>query len=156
MPAFQKLYVAKKDGQERFILAFTFGEALAAWRAHSAAVAKADPDSLALAVDSLIGASSRPTAAEAEKNGTPEPAVGRERNTEALGLFRQGQRSYAAAEGEPAEPGARFYPTGLTRSPRKGDWFLSGAIPEAYRCNQHNMTGTFQILTPDLSQAIRE
>ena len=27
----------------------------------------------------------------------------------------------------------RAFPTGETRTPRKGEWYISGAIPEAYR-----------------------
>lgn len=44
-------------------------------------------------------------------------------------------KMYKRANGEYAKPAAsgKFTPTGEFRAPRKGEWYLSGAIPEAYR-----------------------
>lgn len=54
------------------------------------------------------------------------------------------ERFYPAAEGEPASPGARFIWIGETRPPRVGEWFLSGAIVEAYLARA-DMTSAYPV-----------
>lgn len=43
--------------------------------------------------------------------------------------------------------GSHFYDLGLFRAPRKGEFYLSGAVVAAYRAS-HDMTSAYRIAIP--------
>ena len=56
-----------------------------------------------------------------------------------------GRRTFPLADGEPGCGRYMARATGEVRPPKKGEWYLSGAVVEAYRARNDMTGGAFQI-----------
>lgn len=65
----------------------------------------------------------------------------------ARGTLVKGKRATPAA-GHVGKWGQWFVWTGEHRAPRKGEWYRSGAIPEAYEATTDGITIEYDILRP--------
>jgi hypothetical protein len=98
---------------------------------------RADNDARGALIKRLVAALEKaraalPDAWLAVKSGVPRELI-EELDSVIKDAKESTGKSYPLGSGQPRlNPRARFVHTGEFRAPRKGDYYLSGAIPEAY------------------------